>query len=143
MRGQRLLEQLLEPLCLEISWTSFPSASTLLAALSNGAIDFCGGGGTASIISQAAEHLFVRVAKEKYPDLTGQAILVPDDSPIQNLRDLKGKRIAFDEGSSAHYVLIRALEKVGLSYGDIVPVVLPQAEAIDRFRHKEMDAWVI
>jgi sulfonate transport system substrate-binding protein len=143
LRSQRFLEQRLEPLGLAITWTCFPSASSLLSALSNGTIDFCGGGGTASILSQAAEHLFVRVAKEKYPDITGQAILVPEDSPIQNLRDLKGKRIAFDEGSSAHYVIIRALEKVGLSYGDIEPVQLPQSEDLPLFRRKEVDAWVI
>jgi len=60
---------------------SLHSFSSLIEALSNGTIDFCGGGGTASIFSQAAEHLFVRVAKEKYTDPKGQAILVPENSP--------------------------------------------------------------
>ena len=143
LRRLQLLENRLSPLGVDIIWSSFPSASTLLSALSKGEVDFCGGGGTASIFSQAAGHLFVRVAREKYPDLQGEAILVDETSAIHNLRDLQGARIAFDEGSSAHYVLIRALQIVGLSYGDIVPVPLPQSQALHRFRRGEVDAWVV
>jgi sulfonate transport system substrate-binding protein len=143
LRRLQLLETRLSPLGVDIIWSSFPSASTLLSALSKGEVDFCGGGGTASIFSQAAGHLFVRVAREKYPDLQGEAILVHENSPIHNLRDLKGVRIAFDEGSSAHYVLIRALQIVGLSYADIVPVPLPQSQALHRFRQGAVDAWVV
>lgn len=105
LRTQGLLEKRLRPFGLTVTWTSFLSASSLIEALSNGTIDFCGGG-TASIFSQAADHLFVRVAKEKYTDPKGQAILVLENSPIQTLADLKRKKIAFDLGSSAHYVLI-------------------------------------
>ncbi len=143
LRRLRLLESRLSPLGVDIIWSSFPSASTLLSALSKGEIDFCGGGGTASIFSQAAGHLFVRVAREKYPDLQGEAILVPEDSSIHSLPDLQGKRVAFDEGSSAHYVLIRALQIVGLSYGDIRPVPLPQSQALYHFKQGEVDAWVV
>lgn len=143
LRRLRLLENRLSPLGVDIIWSSFPSASTLLSALSKGEIDFCGGGGTASIFSQAAGHLFVRVAREKYPDLQGEAILVHDNSNIHSLRDLSGLRIAFDEGSSAHYVLIRALQIVGLSYADIRPVPLPQSQALHRFNQGDIDAWVV
>ncbi|MEH1854513.1 MAG: aliphatic sulfonate ABC transporter substrate-binding protein [Nostoc sp.] len=143
LRDQGLLENRLRPYGLIITWTSFLSASALIEALSNGTIDFCGGGGTASIFSQAADHVFVRVAKEKYTAPKGQAILVPEDSPIQTLADLKGKKIAFDKGSSAHYILVRSLAKVGLDFNDIEPVYLTQPEALPRFRRGELDAWVI
>jgi sulfonate transport system substrate-binding protein len=143
LREQGYLETRLGSLGLQISWTAFPSASTLLAALSDGRIDFCGGGGTPSVFAQAAGQLFVRVAREKYPDIQGQTILVPEESPIHNLRDLRGRRIAFDEGSSAHYVLIRALQIVGIGYEEIVPVLRPQQEALELFRSGEVEAWVV
>jgi sulfonate transport system substrate-binding protein len=143
LREQGYLETRLGSLGLQISWSVFPSASTLLAALGDGQIDFCGGGGTPSVFAQAAGQLFVRVAREKYPDIQGQTILVPLDSPIQNLRDLRGQRIVFDEGSSAHYVLIRALQIVGIRYEEIVPVLRPQSEALDLFQRGEVDAWVV
>ncbi|VXD14520.1 ABC-transporter substrate-binding protein [Planktothrix paucivesiculata PCC 9631] len=143
LRSQALLEERLRPFGLIVTWTSFLSASALIEALSNGTIDFCGGGGTASIFSQAADHVFVRVAKEKYTAPKGQAILVPEDSPIQTLADLKGKKIAFDKGSSAHYILIRALRKVGLDFSDIDPIYLTQPQALPLFRQGEVDAWVV
>ncbi|MEG4576666.1 transporter substrate-binding domain-containing protein [Microcoleus sp. N3A4] len=143
LRAQGLLESRLRPFGLIVTWTSFLSASALIEALSNGTIDFCGGGGTASIFSQAADHVFVRVAKEKYTAPKGQAILVPEDSPIQTLADLKGKKIVFDKGSSAHYILVRALAKVGLEFSDIEPIYLTQPQALPLFRQGEADAWVI
>ncbi|MEH2419284.1 aliphatic sulfonate ABC transporter substrate-binding protein [Nostoc sp.] len=143
LRAQGLLERRLQPFGLSVTWSSFLSASSLIEALSNGTIDFCGGGGTASIFSQAADHVFVRVAKEKYTSPKGQAILVPENSPIQTLADLKGKKIAFDKGSSAHYVLVRSLAKVGLDFSDIEPVYLTQPETLPRFCRGEVDAWVI
>jgi sulfonate transport system substrate-binding protein len=143
LRTQGLLENRLQPYGMSVAWSSFLSASSLIEALSNGTIDFCGGGATASIFSQAAEHLFVRVAKEKYTAPKGQAILVPEDAPIQTLADLKGKKIAFDKGSSAHYVLVRALAKVGLEFSDIEPIYLTQPQALTLFRQGEVDAWVI
>ncbi|OIP70754.1 MAG: sulfonate ABC transporter substrate-binding protein [Oscillatoriales cyanobacterium CG2_30_40_61] len=143
LRSQALLEERLRPFGLIVTWTSFLSASALIEALSNGTIDFCGGGGTASIFSQAADHVFVRVAKEKYTAPKGQAILVPEDSPIQTIADLKGKKIAFDKGSSAHYILIRALRKVGLDFSDIDPIYLTQPQALPLFQQGEVDAWVV
>ncbi|MEG4805458.1 aliphatic sulfonate ABC transporter substrate-binding protein [Microcoleus sp. ARI1-B5] len=143
LRDRGLLETRLQPFGLSVAWSSFLSASSLIEALSNGTIDFCGGGGTASIFSQAADHVFVRVAKEKYTAPKGQAILVPSDSSIQTLADLKGKKIVFDKGSSAHYVLVRALAKVGLEFSDIEPIYLTQPQALPLFRQGEVDAWVI
>ncbi|MBD2654247.1 aliphatic sulfonate ABC transporter substrate-binding protein [Synechocystis sp. FACHB-383] len=143
LKEQKLLEKQLEPLGVTVTWTSFLSASSLIEALSKGSIDFCGGGGTASIFSQAAEHVFMRVAKEKYTVSKGQAILVLNNSPIKNIKDLKGKKVAFDQGSSAHYVLVKALNKVGLDYTDIDPVYLTQPEALPKFYAGEVDAWVV
>ncbi len=142
LRSEQLLEQRLGGLGVRINWIPYTSASCLLTDLSQGLIDFCGGGGTASLFSQAADHLFLRVAKEKYPELDGDAIVVPEHSQIHSLQQLKGKSIGFDEGSSAHYVLILALKSVGLRYQDINPVFLAQDQAARAFIQGELDAWV-
>src|SRR5882672_4484444 len=57
-----------------------------------------------------------------------QAIIVPYDSPILTLADLKGKRIAFGRGSSAHNLLVAALERAGLARSDIAPAPLAPAD---------------
>ena len=53
------------------------------------------------------------------PSRDSSAILVQPDSPLKTLADLKGRRVALQKGSSAHYLLVRALEKAGLQWADI------------------------
>jgi len=43
-----------------------------------------------------------------------QSILIPKDSKVKNIEDLKGKTISTPIGSSAHYMLMKVLEKYGL-----------------------------
>ncbi|MCF0022345.1 aliphatic sulfonate ABC transporter substrate-binding protein, partial [Stutzerimonas stutzeri] len=72
-----------------------------------------------------------------------EAILVPKDSPIRSVAELKGKKIALNKGSNVHYLLVRALESAGLQYRDIQPVYLPPADARAAFERGSVDAWVI
>ncbi|WP_442195550.1 ABC transporter substrate-binding protein, partial [Rhizobium leguminosarum] len=41
------------------------------------------------------------------------------DSPIKSVEELKGKKVAFNKGSNVHYMLVKALEEVGLTYEDV------------------------
>ena len=77
------------------------------------------------------------------PTPAGSAVLVPKNSPIKSVTDLKGKKIAFQKGSSAHYLLLKILDKSGLKYSDIQPVYLPPADARAAFVKGSLDAWVI
>ncbi len=47
-------------------------------------------------------------------------------SPIHNVAELKGKKVAFQKGSSSHNLLLRALQLAGLKFSDIQPVYLPR-----------------
>ena len=69
--------------------------------------------------------------------------MVPDNSPIKTLADLKGKKVGFGKGSSAHNTIIAALEKAGLTYADITPVYLGPADAVAAFAGGNIDAWSI
>ena len=73
----------------------------------------------------------------------GQAILVARDSPIQSLADLKGRKIAVAKGSSAHDLLIAAIEVAGLSWSDVTPIYLAPADAASAFARGAVDAWSI
>ncbi len=69
--------------------------------------------------------------------------LVPEGSPLRSLADLKGKRVAFTKGSSAHNVTVEALKKAGLGYADITPVYLSPTDAGAAFARGSVDAWTI
>jgi sulfonate transport system substrate-binding protein len=56
---------------------------------------------------------------------------------------LKGKRIALQKGSSAHFLLVRAVEKARLQWSDIQPVYLAPADARAAFERHSVDAWAI
>ena len=62
---------------------------------------------------------------------------------LQTLHDLKGKKVAFGRGSSAHNLTIAALEKARLTYSDIQPIYLGPADAGAAFERGAIDAWTI
>jgi len=136
------LEERLKPLGVTVEWTEFPGGPQLLEALSAGAIDFGTTGDAPPIFAQAARDALVYVAVEPAAP-TGEAILVPKDSPLQSLGDLKGKKVALNKGSNVHFLLVQALAKAGLSPKDITPVYLTPADARAAFERGNVDAWAI
>jgi sulfonate transport system substrate-binding protein len=143
LRQQQRLERRLGPLGVSVVWRDYVSASALLQALNAGEIDFCGGGGTPSVFAQAADLLFVRVARDKYTNPGGEAILVGHEAPIDAIAQLKGCKVAVEEGSTAHYVLVRALNGVGLDPADVEMVFLPRSEALAKFVSGAVQAWSV
>jgi sulfonate transport system substrate-binding protein len=142
LKGKGDLEKRLAPLGFKVVWTEFPSGPPLLEALNVGAIDFGHAGEAPPIFAQAAGAPFVYVAHEP-PAPAGEAILVPKDSPIKTVAELKGKKVALNKGSNVHYLLVRALEKAGVKYSEIEPVFLAPADARAAFERGSVDAWVI
>ena len=125
-----------------IQWTEFPAGPQLLEALGAGSLDFGMTGDTPPVFAQAGGSDVIYVGVEP-PKPGSSAILVPPDSGIARLTDLRGKRIAFQRGSSSHYLMLRALQKAGLQYQDIRPVYLAPADARAAFERHSIDAWAI
>jgi sulfonate transport system substrate-binding protein len=140
-RQQGVLERRLGKLGIAVRWVEFTSGPPLLEAMNVGSIDLGAVGDSPPIFAQAAGAAVVYVAGA--PINNGQAILVKPNSAIRSLVDLKGKRVAFTKGSSAHNVVIAALEKAGLSYADITPTYLSPADAGAAFARDAVDAWAV
>jgi LysM repeat protein len=79
----------------------------------------------------------------KLPAPKGEAILVPKDSKLTSVADLRGKKVALNKGSNVHYLLVKALEKAGVKYSEVEPVFLAPADARAAFERGAVDAWVI
>jgi sulfonate transport system substrate-binding protein len=142
LKGTGELEKKLAPKGYTVEWTEFPSGPPLLEAINAGAIDIGQTGEAPPIFAQAAAADFVYIAHEP-PAPKGEAILVPKDSPIKSVADLKGKKIALNKGSNVHYLLVKVLEKAGIKYTDITPVFLAPADARAAFERGSVDAWAI
>lgn len=126
----------------QIKWIDFPAGPQLLEALAVGSLEFGLTGDSPPVFAQAAGKDLVYVGAEPAKP-ESSAILVAKDSSIQQLADLKGKRIALQKGSSAHYLLVQAVEKAGLQWADIQPIYLAPADARAAFERKSVDAWAI
>lgn len=141
-RQQRLIEQRLAEAAIPVTWSEFAAGPPLLEALNAGSIDFGYTGDAPPIFAQSAGAELVYVAATP-PSGAGEAIIVRDASPIRSLADLRGRRVGFTRGSSAHNLTVAALEKAGLAYGDITPVLLSPADAAAAFGRGDIDAWTI
>jgi len=139
-RDEKLLEQQFPNA--KIEWKEFPAGPQMLEALAVGAVDYGYVGNTPPIFAQAADKALSYVAFEKVAG-NSLAVVVPKDSAIQNIQQLKGKRIAVQKGSSAHELLAKTLETAGLSWSEIQAVWLPPADARAAFDKKAIDAWAI
>lgn len=141
-KAQGSLERRLAALQADVKWVEFPAGPQLLEGLNVGSVDVGFVGEAPPIFAQAAGANFVYIGNDPASP-EAEAIVVPKDSAIRTLADLKGRRIALNKGSNVHYLLVRALEKAGLKYGDIQPVFLPPADARAAFEKGAVDAWVI
>jgi sulfonate transport system substrate-binding protein len=142
LKGRGTLEQRLAAKNIVVKWTEFPAGPQLLEGLNVGSIDFGTVGEAPPIFAQAAGANLVYVGNEP-PSPGSEAIVVPKTSAIRSLAELKGKRVALNKGSNVHYLLVKALEKAGLSYADIQPIFLPPADARAAFERGSIDAWAI
>ncbi|UGA44581.1 sulfonate ABC transporter substrate-binding protein [Bradyrhizobium quebecense] len=142
LKSKGSLEEKLKSVGYKVAWTEFPSGPPLLEALNVGVIDFGNTGEAPPIFAQAAGAPLQYVAYEP-PAPKGEAILVPKDSPIKSVADLRGKKVALNKGSNVHYLLVKALEKAGVKYPEIEPVFLAPADARAAFERGAVDAWVI
>src|SRR5689334_14503582 len=137
-----LLEKKLEPLGYTVSWTEFPGGPQLLEALNVGALDFGITGEAPPVFAQAAGAPLVYVAFEPAAP-SSEAILVPKNSALRSVTELKGKKIALNKGSNVHYLLVKALERANLAYSDVTPVFLKPSDARAAFENGDVDAWAI
>ena len=140
-RQRAVLENHFKPLGIEVKWVEFSSGPPVMEAMNVGSIDYGAVGNSPPVFAQAAGAAIVYAAGQ--PITNGQGILVPQNSAIRSIADLKGKRIGFTKGSSAHNVTVQTLEKAGLTYADITPVYLTPPDAGPAFANGSIDAWSI
>lgn len=140
LKGTGRLEKALAPAGVQVEWKEFAGGGQVAEALAVGAIDVGHAADAIGVFQQASgKGLHYLAAESPYPG--GLGLLVPKASPVQAVRDLKGRRIAIGRGYNIQYALIRALEAAGLGWGDIEPVYLVTAsDHIAAYQSGRVDA---
>lgn len=142
LKARGTLEKRLAEKGIGVKWTEFPFGPPLLEAINVGSLDVGTVGEAPPIFAQAAGADLVYVGNEP-PAPTAEALVVPKDSPIKSVAELKGRKIAVAKGSNANYLLIKLIEKAGLKFSDVSVVYLAPADARAAFESGRVDAWSI
>src|SRR5690606_22092636 len=106
----------------------FDAAQPIAVATTSGDVDVGATGITASLYNMVAggeELLIVADKGREQAGYSSTAILVPNDSDVERVDQLEGKRIGITQtGSTYHYMAGRVLEEYGLSVDDVELVPL-------------------
>lgn len=125
----------------QVVFKEFSDGAALMTALKSGAIDYARVGDTLPVTAKAAGTDIALIAAGATKEY-GSGILVGKNSQITNLKQLKGKTIAYQKGTAAQYLIIQALKKAGLSTNDVKLVNMDQSSASVAFAKGSVDAWV-
>ena len=130
----------LDGLPYRLEWSQFPAAAPLLEALNAGAIDLAFAGDAPTTFALAAG-LRGRIIAPIRTTGAGTALMVPRESKIRSVADLKGHSIATNRGSIGHALVLSVLAAQGWSASDISLVNLMPAEAKTALSTGAVDAW--
>lgn len=129
----------------DVKFAAFDYGPPLVQAISSGHVDV-GPVGTVPPITAAADKLNFRVSAAgalRDEEASQHYLLAPAGSALKTTADLKGKKVAVPEGSSAHGFLLSAIQRAGLTLNDIDIVDLDPAKGQAAFASGAVDAWAI
>lgn len=125
-----------------IDWKEFIAAQPILEAIQADAVDIATIGelNLFSVASFGAPFKGIAATRSNG---ASQALIVPGNSPLRNVADLRGKRIASVRGGWTHYAMLRILEAGGLKLSDVQVSWINPADSALAFRAGQLDAWSV
>lgn len=135
-----------ENIDVNVEW--FDAAQPIAVATTGGSVDVGATGITASLYNMVAggeELLIVADKGREQEGYSSTALMVPDDSSIESIEDLKGKEIGITQtGSTFHYMAGRILEEHGLSTDDVELIPLNSIPGLmETLESKQVDAVLL
>jgi sulfonate transport system substrate-binding protein len=140
IREEKWYEEEFGKLGVKVEYAEFQSGPPMTEAMASNRLDFAGLGNMPIIAAQAAGIQFT-VISQALEGKNNVAIIVPKDSDIQTVADLKGKKVSVAKGSNAYNFLFRGLEGAGLKASDLEIIQLQPDEAQPAFETGKIDAW--
>src|SRR5262244_874872 len=139
LKEQGLLEKEFAKDGIAIRWVQTLGSNKALEFLNAASIDFGSSAGAAALVAKINGNPIKSIYVYSQPEWT--ALVTRKDTTINNIADLKGKRVAVTRGTDPHIFLVRALLSVGLTERDIVPVLLQHPDGKIALIRGDVDAW--
>ena len=139
LKGKGLLEAEFAKDGIGVRWVQSLGSNKALEFLNAGSIDFGSTAGSAALLGKIGGNPIKSIYVFSRPEWT--ALVTRKDTAINKIEDLKGKRVAVTRGTDPHIFLVRALQSVGLTEKDIVPVLLQHPDGKTALIRGDVDAW--
>ncbi|UYP30770.1 aliphatic sulfonate ABC transporter substrate-binding protein [Pseudomonas sp. Z8(2022)] len=139
LKQQGLLEKALAPQGIAVKWVFSQGSNRSLEYLNGGSTDFASTAGLAAVLSRANGAPINTVYVASRPEWT--ALVVPKDSPVQSLADLKGKKVAATKGTDPFLFLLQSLQQAGLDKNDVEIVHLQHPDGRVALERGDVQAW--
>lgn len=126
----------------KVEYSEFAGGNLIVEALASGSLDL---GNMSEIppIFSIQSHRQPRLIAVLQGDVNNQVFLIPKDSTVESVGQLRGKRVGYVRSTTSHYFLIKALKEQGLTLNDITAVALTPQDGFTAFQSGQLDAWVI
>ncbi|MFT4247056.1 MAG: ABC transporter substrate-binding protein [Pseudomonas sp.] len=120
----------------------FVGGNLITEALAGGDIDLGGMSEIPPLFALRLAAAFRLIAVQRADVRASQVVLLPKDSPIRHVAELRGRRVGYARATTSHYLLLRLLREQGLGIDDVVSRPLRINDGFAAFQAGELDAWV-
>ena len=122
-----------------VTWTQSAGSNKANEALRASAIDVGSTAGSAALLARANQSPIRTVGIYTQPEWA--AIVVPADSDIQSVEDLRGRSIAATKGTDPYFFLLQALEAHGVGLDEVEVQNVQHADGRVALENGSVDAW--
>ncbi len=122
-----------------VKWVQSAGSNKANELVNSNSIDFGSTAGAAALLARTNGVPQKTVYVFSKPEWT--ALVVPANSPISKVAELKGKKIAVTRGTDPFFFLLRSLKEAGLSQSDVEIVNLQHADGRLALERGQVDAW--
>jgi sulfonate transport system substrate-binding protein len=126
----------------QVQYSEFVGGPPMLQAFEGGSLDVGFIQSTPLIFAQAAGQHITAVAGWASSGSSYALVAAPGEHAIKSWAGLKGKRVAFQEGTALESALLEGLHSAGLSLHDITPVNLPATQVSAALQGGSADAGI-
>jgi sulfonate transport system substrate-binding protein len=126
----------------QVQYSEFVGGPPMLQAFEGGALDVGFIQSTPLIFAQAAGQQVTAVAGWASSGSAYALVSAPGEHSIKSWAGLRGKRVAFQEGTALESALLEGLHSAGLSLADITPVNLPATQIAAALQGGSADAGI-
>lgn len=122
-----------------VNWVQSAGSNKANEALRAGAIDVGSTAGSAALLARSNGSPIQTI--DIYSQPNWAALLVPADSDITSVEDLRGKHIAATKGTDPYFFLLQSLEEHGVGLDEVVVENLQHADGKAAIEAGAVDAW--